>query len=532
MIIEAHTSRARAPCPACAQSSGRVHSYYMRRPHDLPIGEFVVRLCLRVRRFRCLNPNCPRSTFSEPLPELLEPHAQRTNRLIVTLYHVGQALGGAAAARLLNHLRMPASGDTLLRILRKQSQTEQKTVRILGIDDWAMRRGRTYGTILVDLERHQVADLLPGRTARALADWLRAHPGVELVARDRSTEYARGVADGAPSARQVADRWHLLLNLRQMLERLLSRLYPYLKQLPENESPDSIASLAARRSRFPRTPAEREASLSSRARRMALYEEIQRRRHAGQRINRIARELGLHRATVRVHYYAESFPERSRHRPKPSMLDSFLPYLEMRLEEGCENALQLWREVKAKGYPGSRRQVSKWMQLQRRQPALSTPKRYLKSERASVCSTLGPWQKVGKDSDLPSVNHLAWLLIREKEALTEQEAMVLRRIRQEPIVERVYSLAQQFATIVRQKLVAMLDPWLRACQESGVASLQTFAAGIKQDYGAIRAALETIWSNGQTEGQVNRLKMVKRQMYGRASLDLLRIRVLYASSEH
>lgn len=351
MIIEAHTIRTMALCPACAQSSQRVHSYYTRRPHDLPVGEYVVCLCLRLRRFRCLNPTCPKRTFTESLPELLKPHAQRTQRLTLTLYHVGQALGGAAAARLLTHLRMAASGDTLLRILRQQSQAERETPRILGIDDWARRKGHTYGTILVDLERRQVADLLPGRTAATIEDWLRAHPGVDVVARDRSTEYARGVADGAPLALQVADRWHLLLNLRQMLERLLSRLYLRLKQLPGAGGLESTTSLAAQRGPFPRTHTDREASLSSRARRIALYEEIQWRRRSGQKINQIASELNLHRATVRIHYYAESFPERSRRQPKPSLLDPFLPYLEERLEEGCENALQLWREIKLRVTP-------------------------------------------------------------------------------------------------------------------------------------------------------------------------------------
>lgn len=172
------------------------------------------------------------------------------------------------------------------------------------------------------------------------------------------------------------------------------------------------------------------------------------------------------------------------------------------------------------------------MQLQRSQPAPSTPKKYLKSERAAAPSTTATPQEMDKNSDLPSVKQLAWLLIRKADALTEQEALVLQRIRQEPVVECIYSLAQQFVTMVRQKLVAMFDPWLEACQQSGVTSLQDFAAGIKQDYEAIRAALETTWSNGQTEGQVNRLKTLKRQMYGRAGLDLLRIRVLYSSCEH
>lgn len=532
MIIEAHAVKDGASCPECAQSSQRVHSYYTRKPRDLPMAELAVRLHLRIRRFRCLNPACTRRTFAECLPELLAPHAQRTNRLTVALYHVGQALGGAAGARLLNHLLMPASGDTLLRILRNQGQENHQSPRVLGVDDWAMRKGRNYGTILVDLERHRVIDLLSDRTSGTLECWLRTHPGIEVVARDRSTEYARGVAKGVPEALQVADRWHLLLNLRQMLERFLSRLYSRLKQLPVLGEEEGEASLASRRGRFPRTSAERQASQASRSRRIALYEEIQGRRHSGQNIRQIADQLGLHRATVRLYFYAESFPERSERQPMSSMLDPYLPYLERRHAEGCENASQLWREIQTLDYPGTRRQVSQWMQLQRTRPAPTTPKKYLKGKRVPSPATIAPVQKDKNSERLPSVRKLAWLLVRDRDALAEKEKVALRRICQEPQIERVYSLAQEFVEMIRRKVAAMLDPWLNACQESGVANLETFADGIRQDYDAIRAALETTWSNGQTEGQVNRLKMLKRQMYGRASLDLLRIRVLYSSCEH
>ena len=350
LFIVAHPIKEVAACPECALSSQRVHSYYERKPRDLPIAGLVVRLSLRVGRFRCLNPACTKRTFAEDLPELLAPHAQRTNRLTAALYHIGQSLGGAAGSRLLKHLFMPASGDTLLRILRRRNRDEQPSPRILGIDDWAIRKGRSYGTILVDLERHQVIDLLPDRTAETLATWLRTHPGIEVIARDRSIEYARGIGEGAPQALQVADRWHLLLNLCQMLERLLSRLHSRLKRLPlpEELRPESLTSSHMQ---FPRTSAEQQASQASRAQRMALYEEVQRRR-AKQNIKQIAEQMGLSRGTVRIYYYAEAFPERGQHQRNPNELDPFLPYLERRYRDGCKNAMQLWREVRALGYAG------------------------------------------------------------------------------------------------------------------------------------------------------------------------------------
>jgi transposase len=207
------------------------------------------------------------------------------------------------------------------------------------------------------------------------------------------------------------------------------------------------------------------------------------------------------------------------------MLDPFLPYLEKRHREGCENAMQLWREIKTMGYPGSRRQVSKWVSLRRKRPASTTPKKYLKNLGASPATSKLEKETANNES-LPSVKKLAWLLIRDPDTLSMREVLALMRIRQEPALKEVYSLAQQFVSMVRHRNIALLDPWLDVCQNSELTNLQNFATGIKQDYDVIRAALETPWSNGQTEGQVNRLKMFKRQMYGRANFDLLRRRTL------
>jgi transposase len=232
LIIWAHVSSSMAICPTCEQQSMRVHSSYVRSPHDLPLGEQAVCLRLRVRRFRCSNRACSRQTFAEGLPKLVPRYAQRTTRLTRTLRKVGFALGGEAGTRLLGQMRMATSARTLLRLLRTAPGPVETTVRVLGVDDWAMRKGRTYGSILVDLERHRPVDLLPDRGAATLAAWLRNHPEVEIITRDRSTEYARGASEGAPSALQVADRWHLLQNLRQMLERHIQRLYPSSSNCP------------------------------------------------------------------------------------------------------------------------------------------------------------------------------------------------------------------------------------------------------------------------------------------------------------
>jgi transposase len=225
-------TRPQAACPTCLTPSNTLHSYYRRHPADLPSLGQAVCLSLSVRRFCCRNPDCPRQTFAEPLPGLLNRRARRTQRLASAQAQVGIALGGEAAARLLQRLAMPTSADTVLRLVRALPLPEAEPPRILGVDDWALKKGQTYGTILVDLEARRVIDLLPERTAPALASWLEAHPSIEAVVRDRSSEYGRGATLGAPEAVQVADRWHLLYNLRQMLGRWLAGIHGRLQALP------------------------------------------------------------------------------------------------------------------------------------------------------------------------------------------------------------------------------------------------------------------------------------------------------------
>lgn len=243
--VLAHSSGKEAICPACQQCSQSVHSYYERSPADLPLMECRVHLLLTVKRFRCQNPECHKATCVERWPRLLAVNAQRTERLSTALGAVAYALGGNAGSDLAGRLKMPSSGDTLLRILKRISKPSPAEPEIIGVEDWAKPRGRLYGTILVDLERRHVLDLLPDRTAETLAAWLKEHPHIKIVARDRSGEYARGILLGAPQAQQVADRWHLLVNLRDTFTRMLDRLRPELLTLPATPKPKNQGKLGS-----------------------------------------------------------------------------------------------------------------------------------------------------------------------------------------------------------------------------------------------------------------------------------------------
>lgn len=222
VIFVVHSEGTGARCPSCQTPSNAAHSSYVRHPADLPSAGRAVKLAVQVRRFFCLNAQCPRRTFAERLPRLLSPRARRTRRLATAQCAVAMTAGAEAGARLLKPLAMPTSPDTLLRLIRRTPLPAPPDSRVVGVDDWALRKGRTYGSILVDLEAHRVVEVLPDRSTPTLTAWLRRHPDVEVLARDRSTEYAHAAALGAPDAQQVADRWHLLLNGRQMAERWLT----------------------------------------------------------------------------------------------------------------------------------------------------------------------------------------------------------------------------------------------------------------------------------------------------------------------
>jgi transposase len=446
VVVAAEARRDASRCPVCSRLSTAIHSRYHRQPADLPVSGKAVRLRLTIRRFYCRNPSCPRRTFAERLPHLLGRHAQRTRRLAKAHVQTALALGGAPAARLLSHLAMPASPTMLLQAIRRLPLPVRGRPSVVGVDDWALRKGRTYGTILVDLERRRPLDLLSDRSAATLATWLRREPQIRVVARDRSTEYARGAAIGAPGAVQVADRWHLLLNARQMLERWLARVHPRLKQLPAMRP---SASSTRRARAYPRAPSEALTRAAARGRWEALYDEVQRRRAEGQSLRRINREIGLARATVRKYAFSATFPRHGLRGPGPSLLDPYLDHLHARLAEGCENAMQLWREARDLGFSGTEKQIRRWLSERRTRPAKTTTRQW-QMPPASPTPTTSP---------LLSPKQLSWHLLREPAELSPEDAAVVERVMQDAQAATVIDLGRRFCRIVRTRSYERaLDP--------------------------------------------------------------------------
>jgi len=512
-------------CPQCCQPSGRVHSHYERTLSDLPWQGSPVRICWRSRKFFWDNPLCPQRIFTERLPEVTEPYRRKTCRMAKVVLAIGLACGGESGARLAERLAMPVSPDGLLRAIRRAVLPLAQTPRVLGVDDWAFRRGQRYGTILCDLERHRPVDLLPERSSEAFADWLKAHPGVEIVSRDRGDYYIKGATAGVPDAVQVTDRWHLFKNLREVLVRMVDR---YCQQVQtaacvaaataETESPHSPDESAASEGSPTSVSITRAEQLKQerRARRLDRYERVIELDAKGVPYREIARQLGMHRGTVRRFLAAGGFPERAQRR-YPRETDPFIRYLHKRWEEGCHNAVQLTGELKQRAFDGSydmvRRRVASW---RARTQGSSSSHRSAKTPRLLAKH--------------PSSNRVAWLLLKLQCDLSPEEQVLTKSLAEHcPALEKAAALSREFGEMVRERKAQALDDWIaRVSASEGAVELRRFAEGLGSDLAAVKAALSLPWSNGQTEGQVNRLKLIKRQMFGRARFDLLRQRVLCA----
>ena len=464
---------------------------------------------LRVRRFRCGNDACPRRIFAERLPAIALPKARRTARLRDLQRDLGVFVGGEPGARLAQRFAVPVSPDTLLRLVRGMDREPPEAPRVIGVDDWAFRRGQRYGTIVVDLERKRTLDLLPDRQADTLAAWLRQHPSVEIVARDRAGAYADGIRQGAPDAIQGADRWHRLRNGSDALQTVFDRHHRQVRRALEaaaaSEQPEPSAALSVEPERL------RQAERRSRDRlhqRQARHEEIVRLRSQGMPMERIAQALGMSFSSVRRWVKAGQAPS-WRKPPRLKSVDRHHDYLERRWQEGCRSGAQLLRELRGQGFRGGRTMVCQWAnERRRRDPSAPHP-------------AARPSPRV------PTSRQAVRLVMAAPEQLTDEDRQLAERlVAATPEIGKAVELARAFDTMVKQRDRSALEPWLVAARASG---LQSFADSLARDRAAVEAALTLEWSTGPVEGRITKLKLVKRQMYGRAKFDLLRQRVLAAA---
>ncbi|MCL2585112.1 MAG: ISL3 family transposase [Streptosporangiales bacterium] len=506
--IQARSGTDGAACRRCGQFSSRVHSRYRRRLADAPVGGQPVTLWLQVRRLFCGNGDCAAVTFAEQFEGLTSPRSRRTPKLKAMLTAVGLALAGRAGTRLAARLDLPASRTGMLRLVMALPDPGPGSPAVVGIDDFAFRRGRDYGTIIIDMETGKPVDLLPDREAGTVADWLKNHPGIEIICRDRAGAYADGARKGAPDAIQVADRWHIYHNLCEHVDKAAARHRSCLDEAVREEPAEPAA---------PEPPDDRDLQAEAAARRVeesALaartrqrYDLVQSLKAQGKGIKPVMRETGLAKGTVRRFYYAETVDDllAKVRDGRPSVLDGHKPYLHQRWNEGCTSATRLHAELKERGYKGSYSVLRDYVQQFRQEGAAPPfPSR-------------------------PKARDLARWIASDPDGLVDEEKESLARIRERcPQLDALAGHVTEFARILTGRHGDRLDAWIAAVEADDQPELHSFVRGINRDYDAVLNGLTLEWSSGKVEGNVNRTKMLKRQTYGRATFPLLRKRVLLA----
>jgi transposase len=486
--VTARTRTVSAACRLCGQESSSGHDRYPRWLRELPCGARAVEILVSVRRFRCANPACPAVTFAEQVPGLTAFYQRRTLALRALLEAAALALAGRAGARLAAALGAAVSRHTLLRLVRALPDPDPGQVTVLGVDDVAVRRGQHYATVLVDMETHQVIDLLPGRDGDVLAGWLQARPGVTAVCRDRAGGYADGAARGAPGAVQVADRWHLWHNLCEHAEKTAARHRGCLQEPAEAPAgPESAA--AAADSALARDVRER-------------YEQVRALHAQGHGVAAIARHAGLPRPAVRAWTRAAGIDEilAAVAGGPPTPLDPYKPYLGQRWAEGCRSAAALHAEIRDRGYRGSYSRTAAYLHPFRKAAALPP-------------AAPAP----------PKTRDIARWILTSPDNLDDDGKRELARARARcPHLDALARHVTEFAKMLTGRHGDRLDAWLTAVEADDQPDLQSFARGIRRDYAAVRNGLTLHWSSGAVEGKNCKFKHIKRLMFGRANFDLLR----------
>ncbi|GGN94039.1 ISL3 family transposase [Actinoplanes lobatus] len=483
--------------PGLRAPSRRVHSRYERRLLDAAIAGRETVLHLRVRRFFCTTAGCERKVFVEQVDGVTTRGAKIITVARGLLERVALALGGRAGARLAARLGLGAGRMTLLRAIRALPLPAIPALTAVGVDDFALRRGHRYGTVLVDMTTHQVVDVLDDRTAGTLAAWLSEHPGIEVICRDRAGAFADAAATGAPTALQVADRWHLMHNLSDAVYQAVAGHRRCLQ--PSLSEPEPATPIVT-------TPGPGDTPIARRTR--IRHAEIHTLIGQGHGIYATASRLGLDPKTVR--WYAEATdPEQlisDRGTSRDNIIDTYKPYLLQRCTDGLTGTNQLLAEIRTQGYTGSER----------------TLRRCLISVRGSNAAVAPP-------PPIPKAREITGRIMRPTSKLTSEDQEQLQRLCELcPDLSTIRDLAHGFTDLLRTRGGDRLEAWVTRAEQESIPQIRSFANGLRRDRTAVTAGLTTSWSSGPVEGAVNRIKMLKRQMYGRANTDLLRHRIILA----
>ncbi|HEX2298940.1 MAG TPA: ISL3 family transposase, partial [Pseudonocardiaceae bacterium] len=474
LAFAARTATREAACPGCGTVSARVHGGYRRRLADLAVAGRRVVIDLAVRRFRCRTAECGRRTFVEQVDGLTERFARRTSSLRRTLERIALALAGRPAARLTRHLSIPASANSLLRLLRRLPDKQPDTApRVMGVDDFAFKKGHVYGTIIVDVETGEPVDVLPDRTADTLISWLRDHPGAQVVCRDRASAYAEAVRTACPDAIQVADRYHLWMNLCEAVEKCVAEHRKCLAEpADDTAAPNPAVPVPDATTEEVPAPMEGLRAIKRRERHAAVHDLYDK----GVPIQVIAETLGLDRKTVRRYAHAATPDDVSSGTGsrRYGHIHPYLPYLYRRWNEGCTDAARLCAEIREQGYRGSERTV----------------RRHLQDVRASG-------KPAPAKPDELTVRKATWLLTSHPYKIDESNRLKLKQLLARcPELDAVADCVRSFAQMMTERRGSDLDDWLTRAESTGFKPLCSLARGLRQDFDAVTAGLTLEWSSG------------------------------------
>lgn len=509
-------------CPVCNYPTHKIHSGYERKLADLSWANYSTSIELHVRKFFCINAECKRQIFTERLASIVLPWARRTTRFASQLTAIALANGGAAGVRLSQRLGFNISRNTLLNLVRRIPLPLFNSLKIVGVDDFCFRKCKTYGTIIVDLEQNKPVTLLKDRSAETLSLWLKEHPGIEVVSRDRAKAYERGIKEGAPNAIQVADRFHLLQNLAQTLYEVFGIHSEDLKAVEQAQHQNSLIKdeenivISTSPTDAPPPGKQKEKAEQRRATRLENHQKTWELNSQGMNAGVIAKKLGISRTTVFRNLRNPTFVERRGRSDKGrTLVSSYQDYIIKRWNEGCRETKILFEEIKQQGYSGSYATVTRYTARLRECQGLKKRQRYSTQRLPKIVK---PSQKI------LTPYSATWLILGSYNidiSKSEREGLIMSLKTKSPSLKEGIELAINFISLVNKKKSEELDSWLNQAYNSILSPFHRFAKSLIEDYQAVKAAVTIRWSNGQVEGQINRLKMLKRQMYGRAKLDLL-----------
>ncbi|MES2653389.1 MAG: ISL3 family transposase [Bacteroidota bacterium] len=503
ICIYVQTKQEKPACPNCCEPSTKLHSYYTRRFNDLPAFGKSCSIYLKTRKYRCLTDECPLKIFTERYEDHFDSYRRNTKRLEGKLFGTAIELGGRPAERICRQFSMPVNDTTLLRLIARAQLPHIDTFTAIGVDDWAYKKRERYGSILVDLTTRKIVDLLPDREEKTVVDWLRRQPNLEVVTRDRYGNYVRGATRGAPQAIQVTDRWHLLKNLGEALTRMMTREYSRLNRtlLPEiDESPIEIP--VALPVKAP------EAAIKGVLKRR--FDEMKKLQTEGLSANKISAQLHMSRSTVRKYLQTDSLTRKSYGTER--MTENHFDYIRKRLQEDPSLYLKtLWTELRSLGYNGGYSTLSEAMA-------------YYGIRIGKKVREPGSPRQSGSFFKPSSTS---MIFLKPESKLNAGEKHLLDKVCGiSSELKQALSLTRTFRSIMENKNGDQLGTWIENVKSAGISEINTFANGLLKDYRSIENALTLPWSNGPVEGNVNKLKTIKRQMYGRASFDLLRKRLV------